>query len=200
MFTSLLFAQLSPSTYGLGLGGLFVLAVLFVLALPLLLGMRYIPNNRIGVVEKLWSARGSVPEGGIIALGGEAGFQAEVLRGGIHFGLWRWQYRIHKVPLVTIPQGKVGYIYARDGEPLLPSQTLAKVVTCNNFQNARAFLVGEGASPESEPVVGQRGRQRAIMREGVYAINLGLFLVITEETVYRLELQGQRELKTLVEA
>ena len=183
-----------------GFGGLLWLVVipLAVVALCEFLGLRYISNNRVGVVEKLWSARGSVPEGGIIALGGEAGFQAEVLRGGIHFGLWRWQYRIHKVPLVTIPQGKVGYIYARDGEPLLPSQTLAKVVTCNNFQNARAFLVGEGASPESEPVVGQRGRQRAIMREGVYAINLGLFLVITEETVYRLELQGQRELKTLV--
>ena len=39
---------------------------------------------------------GSVPEGRIIALGREAGYQADLLRGGIHFGLWRWQYRVHK--------------------------------------------------------------------------------------------------------
>ena len=108
-----------------------------------LAGLRYISNNRVGIVEKLWSPKGSVPEGRIIALNGEAGFQADVLRGGLHFGLWRWQYRIHKVPLVTVPQGKIGYVYARDGEPLPPSQTLGQVVACNNFQDARAFLVGE---------------------------------------------------------
>src|SRR5690349_8311780 len=62
-------------------------------------GMRYIPNNRVGIVEKLWSPKGSVPEGRIMALGGEAGFQADLLRGGLHFGLWGWQYRIHKVNL-----------------------------------------------------------------------------------------------------
>ena len=162
------------------------------------MGLRYISNNRVGIVEKLWSSQGSVIDGRIIALSGEAGFQADILRGGIHFGLWRWQYRIHKVPLVTVPQGKIGYVYARDGEALLPSQTLAKVVDCNNFQDARAFLTGAATGPDGEPDVGQRGRQRAIMREGVYAMNLAQFLVITEEMVYRLELQGQREWKTLV--
>ena len=33
-----------------------------------LAGLRYIPNDRVGIVEKLWSAKGSVPEGRIIAL------------------------------------------------------------------------------------------------------------------------------------
>lgn len=163
-----------------------------------LLGLRYIANNRVGVVEKLWSASGSVPEGRIIALQGEAGFQADVIRGGLHFGLWRWQYRIHRVTLVTVPQGKIGYVYARDGEPLLPSQTLGHVLDCNNFQDGRSFLVGAPAGPDSAPSVGQRGRQRAILREGVYAINVALFLVITEENVYRHELQGDKELKSLV--
>jgi len=163
-----------------------------------LLGLRYISNNRVGVAEKLWSSGGSVTGGRIIALGNEAGFQADVLRGGIHLGLWRWQYRIHKVPLVTVSQGKIGYVYARDGEALLPSQTLAKTVASNHFQDARAFLAGAASGPDGEPEVGQRGRQRAFLREGVYAINLALFVVITEETVYRLELQGQREWKTLV--
>jgi uncharacterized membrane protein YqiK len=182
-------------------GGGFVWIVGLVLLVALaceIAGLRYIANNRVGVVEKLWSMKGSIPEGGIIALADEAGFQAELLRGGIHFGFWRWQYRIHRLPLVSIPQGKIGYVYARDGEALLPSQTLGKIISCNNFQDARRFLGGEPTSPEHEPVIGQRGRQRAILREGVYAINLALFTVMTEETVYRLEAGGSKELKALV--
>jgi uncharacterized membrane protein YqiK len=162
------------------------------------LGIRYISNSRVGIVEKLWSLRGSVPEGRIMALDGEAGFQADVLRGGLHLGYWRFQYRIHKLPLVTVPQGKIGYVYARDGQPLPPSQTLGRVVACNHFQDARTFLVGEPGGPESESPGGQRGRQRAILREGVYALNLALFVVITDDAVYRLDVGGQRELKTLV--
>jgi uncharacterized membrane protein YqiK len=173
-------------------------AVLAVIAACELAGLRYIANNRAGIVEKLWSMRGSVPEGRIIALDGEAGFQAEVLRGGLHFGMWRWQYRIHKAPLVSVTQGKIGYVYARDGEALSPSQTLAQLVPCNNFQDARRFLGGEPTSPEHEPVLGQRGRQRAILREGVYAINIALFTVMTEDTVYRLEAGGAKEFKALV--
>ena len=163
-----------------------------------LAGLRYIANNRVGIVEKLWSLKGSVPEGRIIALDGEAGFQAEVLRGGLHFGLWRWQFRIHKMPLVSVPQGKIGYVYARDGEALPPSQTLGQIVPCNNFQDARRFLGGEAAGPDNEPVLGQRGRQRAILREGVYAINVALYTIMTEDTVYRLEAGGSKELKALV--
>jgi uncharacterized membrane protein YqiK len=184
------------------MGGLtWVLAVVAGLIVVFeVLGVRYISNSRVGIVEKLWSPRGSVPEGGIIAHHGEAGFQAEVLRGGLHLGYWRWQFRIHKVSLVTVPQGKIGYVYARDGQPLPPSQTLGQVVACNNFQDARSFLVGgpSASAPEAEPVLGQRGRQRAILREGVYALNLALFVVITDDAVYRLDVTGQRELKTLV--
>ena len=143
---------------------------------------RYIPHQQVGVVEKLWSSRGSVPAGRIIATNGEAGFQADLLRGGLHFGLWRWQYRVHKVPLVTVPQGRIGYVYARDGDPLPPSQTLGRVVACDNFQDARAFL----ADPAGDREAGQRGRQRALLREGMYAINPALFVVMTEDAVYRL--------------
>ena len=188
-FSRLVVGCYGPWPYRLGL-----------ILLAELCGLRYIPNNRVGIVEKLWSAKGSVPEGRIIALNGEAGFQADLLRGGIHFGLWRWQYRIHKVPLVTVPQGKIGYVYARDGEPLPPSQTLGRVVACNNFQDARAFLSASRRRPTTASRVGQRGRQRAILREGVYAINLALFVVITEDTVYRLRPPAaQRELRDAAE-
>jgi uncharacterized membrane protein YqiK len=186
-------SPLSPATWTLIV---LVLPVLGAMLLLELLGARYIPNNRVGIVERLWSRKGSVSEGRIIALNDEAGLQADLLRGGFHFGLWRWQYRIHKVSLVTVPQGKIGYVYARDGQPLQPGQTLGRVVPSNNFQDARAFLGDTENSDEAGQ--GQRGRQRAILREGVYAINLALFVVITEDLVYRLNLQGQKELETLI--
>jgi uncharacterized membrane protein YqiK len=96
-----------------GFASLFV-GGMFLLAITAWLSVRYIPNNMVGIVEKLWSLDGSVPEGSILALRGEAGFQSAVLRGGLHFGLWRFQYRIHKVRLVTVPTRKIGYVYARD--------------------------------------------------------------------------------------
>ena len=69
--------------------------------------VRYIPNDRIGILEKKWSARHGSVRSGFIALSGEAGFQPEVLRGGYH--VFRpFQYRVHAVPLVTIPQGQIG--------------------------------------------------------------------------------------------
>jgi len=151
-----------------------VLFLAFLVFLPWLLGIRYIPNNRVGIVEQYWSLRGSLREGRIIALKNEAGFQADILRGGLHFGFFPWQFRVHIEPLVVIAESKIGYVYARDGSPLPPMQTLGGVVDSNHFQDARMFLVQGG----------QRGRQRAVLREGLYAINLALFVVITEDGVY----------------
>src|SRR4051794_15646258 len=184
MFTSSLVVLLADF---MGLGEFqmtttgFVVLVLILLAPEVWawLALRYISNDYVGIVEKLWSSSGSVPEGRIIALNGEAGYQAGLLRGGIHLNLWRWQYAVHKVRLVNIFEGKIGYVYARDGQPLPSSQTLCRVVECNKFQDADAFLNGE------QP--GQRGRQRAVLREGVYAINLALFTVVTESKVHVLE-------------
>ena len=172
---------------------LYVGLPLAVLGLVCWLTLRYIPNDKVGVVEKLWSASGSVSEGKIIALGGEAGLQADLLRGGFHFGFWRWQYRVHQTSLVTISQGKIGYVYARDGEPLPPSQTLGRVIDCQHFQNARAFLSGNGAA-----LGGQRGRQRAILREGVYAINTAVFVVIAEDRVYTLSSVARMQEREMV--
>lgn len=201
-FMSPLFAQVETPPWLQGVG-LVLLVLLGVLLMIELIGLRFIPNDQVGVVEKRWSTRGSVTDGRIIALHGEAGYQADILRGGIHFGLWRIMYRIHKAPLVTISQGQVGYVYARDGQSLQPSQTLGRVVDCNHFQDARAFL-SESATAGDEVVgdpadsTGQRGRQRAIMREGVYAINLALFVVITEDHVYRLNVSTRKELQELL--
>ena len=162
-------------------------------ALLFWLCFRWIPNDRIGVVEKWWSLAGSVTEGRIIAPAAEAGYQADILRGGLHFGWWRWQYAIHTAPLVSIPEGKIGYVFARDGEPLPPSQTLARVIDCNNFQDARGFLgLKSPTDATSSRIAGQKGRQRAILREGVYAINPALFTVISENAVFALKVVQTR--------
>jgi uncharacterized membrane protein YqiK len=150
----------------------------------LLGGIRFIPNNRIGLVEKRFSGKGSV-KSGLIAMNGEAGYQPQVLRGGLHY-LWAIQYIVHPMPLVTIAQGKIGYIFARDGKQLEPAQVLASNVTANDFQDVKAFMENGG----------QRGPQLRILREGTYAFNLVQFIVITEERVYGLSL-SREEVETI---
>jgi uncharacterized membrane protein YqiK len=100
--------------------------------------IRYISNNRIAVVERLWSPKGSI-RSGLIALKGEAGFQPEILRGGLHF-FAPFQYRLHVHSLVTIPQGRIGYVFARDGLPLAADQALASNPDGTDFQDTRGFL------------------------------------------------------------
>ncbi|MGE5474407.1 MAG: SPFH domain-containing protein [Ignavibacteriales bacterium] len=148
-------------------------------------GVRRIPNNKVGIVEKWWSPKGSLKQE-IIALNGEAGFQPELLRGGIYFKT-PLIYKIHKVPLVTIPQGQMAYVFARDGKSLEPTQTLGREIKeGNNFQDVRAFIENGG----------QKGPQRAIIREGTYALNIAQFVVITENYTYCLPLgiKGEKEI------
>lgn len=135
---------------------------------------RYIPNNQVGIVEKLWAIKGSI-DGGFIALNGEAGYEPEVLRGGLHV-MFPFMYRIHRSDLVTVGQGKIAYVFARDGAPLEPSQVLGANDTedKSDFQDARRFLLGGG----------QKGPQRKILREGTYAINTTQFAIITDDRVY----------------
>jgi uncharacterized membrane protein YqiK len=158
-------------------GGIAAFLVLFRLSNT----VRYIPNNRVGIPERLWSFRGSL-EKGLIALEGEAGFQPHVLRGGWHF-LTPFQYRVHVVPLVTIPQGKIGYVFARDGEMLAATQTLASNARTADFADAEAFLRDGG----------QRGPQRRVLRDGTYAVNLAQFVVIAADGLYFLSLSDEEQ-------
>ena len=148
--------------------------------------VRYIPNNRVGVKEKLWDPK-KVLRSGLIALDGEPGYQPELLRGGFHFFV-PFQYRVHIVPLVTISQGTIGYVFARDGAPLHSGQALGGQVSPAHFLDVRAFLAAGG----------QRGPQRQVLREGTYAINLAQFVVQTADHMYLLSL-GSDEASALSE-
>ena len=150
-----------------------------------LIGFRVIRSDKVAVVEKWWSLKGSIKDA-IISLHGEAGYQPNVLRGGIHFRS-PLMYRVHVMPLVTISQGKIGYVFARDGVPLPPGQTLGKVIPGNTFEDVRAFIDGGG----------QRGPQRQILREGTYAFNLAQFIIITEAQIYYLPMGASSDQGTI---
>ncbi len=144
--------------------------------------VRYIPNTRVGIVEKLVAPIRGALRSGFIALRGESGFQPRVLRGGWHL-FFPFQYRVHKVQLVTIPQGKLGYVFARDGAPLATTQTLASNAGLTCFEEVASFLAKGG----------QRGPQRQVLREGTYAINLAQFVVITEDGVQGIALNKEED-------
>ncbi|CAM2155929.1 putative membrane protein YqiK [Pararobbsia alpina] len=141
--------------------------------------IRYVPNDSIGVVERLWSSKGSV-KSGLLAGQGEAGLLPEVRRGGFHF-FAPFQYRVHIRPMIAVTQGKIGYVFARDGIDLPAGQTLADNSRIDDFRDARAFLERGG----------QKGPQRKVLREGTHILNPALFVVVTEDQIYSLSLGKQ---------
>ena len=162
---------------------IFILVVVFLLLFFVWLGVRLISNKRIGIVEKKFGG-GSVGSG-LIALQGQAGFQADVLRGGLHWFMPS-QYTIHVQPLVTIT--KIWPSSLMTAGLHGPTQVLASNVEANNFEDVRGFL--------------QKGALRAarqIPREGTYAINLAQFIVITEDRVYYLQLRLNRRGQTFLQ-
>jgi len=174
------------------LGASAVVCLVVVVLFTITRCVRYVGNNRVAIVEKIWSRKGSI-SAGLIAMGGEAGYQPVVLRGGYHFFV-PFQYRVHSQPLVTIPQGQIGYVFARDGAPLEPTQTLASNAATADFLDVAAFLANGG----------QKGPQRTILREGTYAINLSQFVIVTRERIYGLMLESNdhalfSEMQALIE-
>ncbi len=141
-----------------------------------LCGVIVVPDDSLGVVTKkfvLLGSRRNLPAGKIIALDGEAGFQADTLPPGLHVGLWPWQFKVELVKFFTVAQGKVGCVEACDGKPLASGRIVARQVTCDCFQDARAFLTNGG----------ERGPQMALIPPGTYRINTLLFTVSVVDAV-----------------
>lgn len=137
-----------------------------------LFGIVIIPEDKIGLVTKkfvLFGANKELPPGRIIAVNGEAGFQAQPLAPGIYFWKWIWQYEITQQAFTVIPEGKIGLLVAKDGKELETGNILARKVECDSFQDAEAFIRNGG----------RKGRQSAIITAGTYRINTFLFDVMT---------------------
>jgi uncharacterized membrane protein YqiK len=147
--------------------------VLALVSFVLLWSFVLIRERQVGIVVKRFAAKSLAP-GRLIALAGEAGLQAESLAPGLHFGYWPWQYRIIKVPVTVVPQGEIALVLAADGDAIPSERILAKVVDCDNFQDARKFLTNAG----------EKGRQLGILTAGAYRINTAQFTVITSATAH----------------
>jgi len=145
-----------------------LVVVLVVAALFAVTGLVIINERQVGVVVKRFAGK-SLPPDRLIALHGEAGYQADTLAPGFHLGYFPWVYNIRKVPVTVIPQGEIGLVVAADGSSIPPERILGKVVDSDDFQDARKFLSNGG----------EKGRQLGILTAGAYRINTALFTVIT---------------------
>jgi uncharacterized membrane protein YqiK len=114
-------------------GGLLLIvgAALFVI----MAGTWVINESHSGLVVKRYGP--SLASGRYIATNGEAGYQARLLAPGWHFFMWRWQYKIIKVPVVVVGPGEIALVIAADGRPIPSERVLGKVVDCDNFQDAQ---------------------------------------------------------------
>lgn len=163
----------------------FALLAAAALALSLAaLGVRVIDEREAGLVIKRLGH--PLAPGRLIATSGEAGYQADLLPPGWHFPLWRWKYKVERVPLVVVPPGQIACIVANDGRPIPSEHVLGRDVPCDRFQDARAFLEGGG----------ERGRQLALLTAGTYRINPAAFKIITAANAGQHGL-GARDLQVL---
>ncbi|NET58509.1 MAG: VWA domain-containing protein [Symploca sp. SIO2E6] len=98
--------------------------------------------------------------------GGQKGKQLIFLGAG-NYQINTDLFTVNKIPVVEIPLEHIGLVEAKDGESLPAERSFGKVVDCNNFQNAPAFLANGG----------QEGKQLAILQAGSYQINTDLFKI-----------------------
>jgi regulator of protease activity HflC (stomatin/prohibitin superfamily) len=147
-----------------------------------------IPNNKIGVVMavdgqpiapgRLLARRADGHENfqngqAFLEKGGQKGPQIDILLPGSY----RVNTKLFSVEVrdaIVVPAKKVGLVTARDGEPLPPSEYVAKTIAGHrDFQDAAGFLTGGG----------QRGPQLDFLRPGTYYVNPLMFEVVPDDVL-----------------
>jgi SPFH domain/Band 7 family protein len=137
-----------------------------------LTGLHRIPADKVGIVDRKFG-RHHPGEEFPVRVHGSPGVQAATLQAGRRYFRHRLRYRVEYVPVTEVPPETIGVVYARYGAVSPPTQTLCRSVSCDSFQDARAFLLGGG----------QMGRQIGILTAGTYAINPHVFEVLTAGTI-----------------
>ncbi len=140
-----------------------VAVVLVVVAIFVYSGLYLIQDNEVGIKRKKMFGK-SMPQGHIIALDGEVGIQADTLMPGLY---WKMPFiwTVEKVNVINIGPDWIGMVNAIDGRPMQKGRVLGDEVESNNFQDAKMFLQNGGT----------KGPQVAILRPGVYRINMAAF-------------------------
>lgn len=128
----------------------------------------FIEKGQFGVVTQKWGGK-PLPSKYIIAPSDEYnGVQAEFLTPGWHLWIPPWQYDINIDNEMVIPDGKVGYVTALDGEKLNNGQPFANAWESVNDMLEPAKFLADG---------GQKGPQMTVLTPGTYRIHPRLFKV-----------------------
>ncbi|MBX7142922.1 MAG: hypothetical protein K1X79_00575 [Oligoflexia bacterium] len=147
-----------------------------------------VPNSSIGLVialdgmpmtagrllAKRIDGHNSFQDGqAFLERGGQKGPQIDVLLPGTY----RINSKLFQVgikPATMVPAEKVGFVSARDGEPLPPTEYVARAISgSREFQDGAAFLANGG----------QRGPQLDFLRPGTYYINPLMFEVVLDDVL-----------------
>lgn len=145
-----------------------VLAAVMFIAVVLLSSLQVIGANQSGLVVRRFGK--PLPAGRLIAMDGEAGYQADLLPPGWHFGYWPWSYKVVRTPLVVIPPERLGSSWP----------PTVRRLRRRTFSGTRSSATTSRTRARSSNG-GERGRQLGFLRAGTYRINPSLFQVVTAD-------------------
>src|SRR3982750_4174112 len=156
-----------------------IIAVVIALLVVWYIVTRFLVNigaKEVGIKERRYLGR-RMPQGRVVATDGEVGWQADILKPGLHFVMYPVERVVQKVPLVEIGADELGVIEAIDGEPMPMGSIFAPdraQNAHNNFQDPIAFIKQGGV----------KGIQLRTLPPGKWAIHPYLFHVsIAKSTV-----------------
>lgn len=150
-----------------------VAGVVVLVVLILASSFHPIGPSQVGLVTKRIGRR--LGEDQILAMRGEAGYQADLLMPGLRFKLWP-VFGVERHDWVQVAPDHIGLVIAQVGSPL-PTGAKSAVYKpeFGNFADVRAFLEGGG----------QRGVQRPVLPPGTTApIHPIGFIVVTSDEVF----------------
>ena len=153
-----------------------LVAVAVVIAIALLIlvnSFHSVGPAQVGLVTKRVGAKLSDDQ--LVALRGEAGYQADLLMPGLRFKLWP-MFGVDRCDWVQVPPDHVGLVIAQVGRAL-PTGAKSAVYRpeFGNFASIRAFLDNGG----------QRGVQRPVLPPGTTApVHPIGFVVVTADRVF----------------
>lgn len=157
-----------------------MLLLLILLGLVVVAGVIVVLNSfhvigpsEVGLVTKRVGAKQASDQ--LVALNGEAGYQADLLMAGMRFKLWP-VFKVERHPWVQVPPDHIGVVIAQVGTPL-PTGAKSAVYRpeFGSFSDIRTFLANGG----------QRGVQRPVLPPGTTApIHPIGFVVLTASQVF----------------
>ena len=148
-------------------------SAVIVVACFLLTSCLVIDSDSVGHLKRIYFGS-EMPQGRIIANTNEMGPQAKILPPGFHLiPFIRVTHDIEELPILTVDQGKYGFLVARDGNPMPVGQFIAPAWdNANDMIDAMKFM---GYDSEDGKVRGVKGPQLTVLPPGQYRVNRYLF-------------------------